>query len=43
MLPQTLEETAEVDVAPTERLQQRTVDVPLPQVLEEAVEVVSPA
>ena len=39
-VPQIREETVEVVLAPTERVQQRTVDVPMPQVLEETVEVV---
>ena len=41
-VPQTLEETVEV-LAPTERVQQRTVDVPLPQMLEETVQMVRSA
>ena len=40
-MPQILEETIEVVVAPTERVQQRTVEhVPEPQLRKETVEVV---
>ena len=38
-VPQILEETVEVVLATTERVQRRTVDVPTLQVLEETVEV----
>lgn len=39
-VPQILEETVEVVLAPHDRVQQQPVDVPMPQVLEETVEVV---
>ena len=38
-VPQFLGETVEVVLAPTERVQRRSVDVPMSQVLEETVEV----
>ena len=39
-MPQIVEETVEVVLAPTERVQRRADDVPMPQIVEETVEVV---